>query len=144
MSHSSSQRDALNRAFQLAYFIHPDRDTAINVLISALEKLDVAVAAQDKRLYYTPSSSVKSNGSRYKVSFAEDQVLQALIFIVSEAYEIKKELGMHVSKLNHQDITVYFLKHLIQITIRRNSFYVALGISRFLHDYSTLETMDIY
>jgi hypothetical protein len=39
---------------------------------------------------------------------------------------------------------VHFIKHLVRITSRRNSFYVTLGLSRLLHNYSTSETMEIY
>ncbi len=39
---------------------------------------------------------------------------------------------------------IYFIKHLVRITVRRNSFYVTLGLSRLLHNYSTAETMEMY
>jgi hypothetical protein len=39
---------------------------------------------------------------------------------------------------------VYFIKHLVRITSRRNSFYVTLGLSRLLYNYTTPETMELY
>lgn len=39
---------------------------------------------------------------------------------------------------------VRFIKHLVRITAARNSFYVAVGLSRLLHSYTTAETMGIY
>ncbi|MDX6710661.1 MAG: hypothetical protein QOH96_1677, partial [Blastocatellia bacterium] len=39
-----------DRAFDLAYFINPDKQTAANVTSSAFLKLEVAAAAQNKRL----------------------------------------------------------------------------------------------
>ena len=39
---------------------------------------------------------------------------------------------------------VYFIKHLVRITTKRNSFYVTLGLSRLLYNYTTPETMELY
>src|SRR5262249_35503046 len=55
MESNSLMEESLARAFQLAYFIHGDRETALNIAAEALAKLEVAAAAQDKRLYYTPT-----------------------------------------------------------------------------------------
>ena len=33
---------------------------------------------------------------------------------------------------------------MVRITARRNSFYVTLGLSRLLYNYSTAETMELY
>ena len=41
-------------------------------------------------------------------------------------------------------MVIRYIKHLIFITCRRNSFYVTLGLSRLLYNYSTPETMAIY
>jgi hypothetical protein len=41
-------------------------------------------------------------------------------------------------------MVIRYIKHLVLITCRRNSFYVTLGLSRLLYDYSTPETMSIY
>src|SRR4029077_2836006 len=42
------------------------------------------------------------------------------------------------------DLVVFFIKHLVRITTKRNSFYVTLGLSRLLYNYSTTETMNLY
>jgi hypothetical protein len=39
---------------------------------------------------------------------------------------------------------MHYIKHLVYITGRRNSFFVALGLSRLLHNYSTAETAQIH
>jgi len=41
-------------------------------------------------------------------------------------------------------LVIHFVKHLTKKTIKRNSFYVTLGLSRLLHSYTTAETMEIY
>src|SRR6185436_7519463 len=138
----------INKAFRLACFINGNESTALKVLNSSLERLETAVAAQDKRLYYTPSARQASSrrgsaGSRYKVSLSESHLLQRLIYLSSEPYEILQERAGSPRSICEEDMIVHFLKHLVHITMKRNSFYVALGISRVLHDYTTSETIEI-
>src|SRR6185436_16053207 len=88
----------INKAFRLACFINGNESTALKVLNMSLERLETAVAAQDKRLYYTPLGKQipardGSNGSRYKVSLSESQLLQRLIYVTSEPFEIQQELS---------------------------------------------------
>src|SRR4030095_12272436 len=82
--------------------------------------------------------------SRYKVSFSESQLLQRLIYLTSEPFEIQQELSNSLVYIGEDDMIIHFVKHLVHITLKRNSFYVALGISRILHDYTTSETIEIY
>ena len=49
-----SEDDLLDAAFELAFFIHPDRPTALAICRDAMQKLEVAASAQVKRLYYRP------------------------------------------------------------------------------------------
>jgi hypothetical protein len=150
MVNNSVPQDAiLNKAFQLGYFIHGDKKTAMQVVLASLERLETAVAAQDRRLYYTPagkpsSQQGKQNGLRYKVSLSEAHLLQRLIYLMSEPFEIEKEGSVSAPHIGEEDMIIHYLKHLVQITVRRNSFYVALGISRLLYNYTTGETLDIY
>jgi hypothetical protein len=149
MYDSVPQDAILNKAFQLAYFIHGNKVTALKVVISSLERLETAVAAQDRRLYYTPSSTQASlrdrrNGFRYKVSLNESHLLQRLIYLMSEPFEIERELSDSAPCIEEEDMIIHYLKHLVHITVRRNSFYLTLGISRLLHNYTTGETLDIY
>jgi hypothetical protein len=41
-------------------------------------------------------------------------------------------------------LLIHFIKHLVRVTTRRNSFYVTLGLSRLLYNYTTAETMEVY
>ena len=141
--------DLLNNAFLLACFIQGDRKTAISIVARAMIKIEVATASQGKRLYYKPMGRSwpersKSEGFRNKVSFNELHLLQRLIYIESEPYEIQKELGNSSIAPAEKDLVIHFIKHLVRITIKRNSFYVTLGLSRLLYHYSTSETMEIY
>jgi Lipopolysaccharide-assembly len=140
MESNSLTEESLARAFQLAYFIHGDRETALNIAAEALAKLEVAAAAQDKRLYYTPTGrAARAERFRTKVSVGELHLLQRLVYVESEPYERHAEQSP-----DEEDMLIYFIKHLVRITVRRNSFYVTLGLSRLLHNYSTAETMEMY
>ncbi|MGH9753227.1 MAG: hypothetical protein ACREA2_10630, partial [Blastocatellia bacterium] len=145
MERNSLMEESLARAFQLAYFIHGDRETALNIAAEALAKLEVAVAAQDKRRYYTPTGrAAHAERFRTKVSVGELHLLQRLIYVESEPYERQAEQSPNGKFPDEEDMLIYFIKHLVRITVRRNSFYVTLGLSRLLHNYSTAETMDMY
>jgi len=74
-------------------------------------------------------------------------------YVESEPFERQKERavvarppGVYADgdPASEEDLLIYFIKHLVRITTKRNAFYVTLGVSRLLHSYSTLETMEIY
>jgi hypothetical protein len=148
----------LNKAYRLAYFLHQDKGIAIQIVAAATLKLNVAMAVQSKRLYYIPvgrfshGESRRTEGFRNKALFSDLHLLQRLVYGESEPYERQKELaaqagpGVHADgdTASEEDLLVYFVKHLVRITTKRNAFYVTLGVSRLLHSYSTLETMEIY
>jgi hypothetical protein len=154
-----STEEVLNKAYRLAYFLHQDKGMAIRIVAAATLKLNVAMAVQSKRLYYIPvgrfsrGESRRSNGIRNKALFSDLHLLQRLVYVESEPYERQKERaaqpappGVHAVgySATEEDLLVYFVKHLVRITTKRNAFYVTLGVSRLLHSYSTLETMEIY
>ncbi|HEU4507321.1 MAG TPA: hypothetical protein VFR78_03715 [Pyrinomonadaceae bacterium] len=147
--------DTLNKAYRLAYFLHQDKDIAIRIVVAATLKLNVAMAVQTKRLTYTPVGRVshgesrRSDGIRNKALFSDLHLLQRLIYGESEPYERQKEraatgVPTDGDPAREEDLLVYFIKHLVKITTKRNAFYVTLGVSRLLHNYSTVETMEIY
>ncbi|HEX2269028.1 MAG TPA: hypothetical protein VHH35_05820 [Pyrinomonadaceae bacterium] len=132
---------------------------AIRIVAAATLKLNVAMAVQSKRLYYVPvgrfsrGDSRRTDGIRNKALFSDLHLLQRLIYVESEPYERQKERAAQPAPpdvpavgnpASDEDLLVYFIKHLVRITTKRNAFYVTLGVSRLLHSYSTLETMEIY
>lgn len=132
----------LNKAFQLAYFIHGERETAKRIAVNAMNKLETASNAQFKRFYYTPTGrSENSRAARSRVSLNDLQLLQRLVLVESENFEKEKEKQEIVSEEN---LLKHFIKHLVRISLKRNSFYVTLGISRILHNYGTNDAMEIY
>ena len=129
------QDELLNQTFQLAYFIHQDRETAKRITAAALESLETVTLTQDKRLYYL--------GRRTKVSFTELHLLQQLVHEKSVPFEQERE-GNPARPLSEERLLVYFIKHLVWITVRRKSLYVVLGLGRLLYRYTTAETMELY
>ena len=136
--------ETINKAFQLAYFIHGERPVALSIAAEAAGKLEVASAAQHKRLYYVPAGRPLLRPARTKVTLSDLHLLQRLVYIASEPYEIQQERSPRRASLDEEDMIIRFVKHLVKITVRRNSFYVTLGISRLLYNYSTAEAVEIY
>ena len=134
--------DLISAAFQLAYFIHDNRATAMHIAISALRKLRVESTAQDRRAYYTPTGQSGYRATRTKVSLSDLHLLQRLVYIESEIYERIAEERQW--ELGQMEMIIRFIKHLVKITIKRNSFYVSLALSRVTHDYTTAEAIEIY
>jgi len=149
MSSLSRIDELVNRAFQLAYFIHRDKTRALRIATDALTKLEVACTAQDKRLYYNPTGrslgdEPRISKYRTKISMSELHLLERLVYAESEPYERHDEQSDGGNLLDEEDMIIRFIKHLVRIALKRNSFYVTLGLSRLLYNYSTTETMEIY
>ncbi|MGB7922687.1 MAG: hypothetical protein WCF57_05525 [Pyrinomonadaceae bacterium] len=141
--------EMLERGFLLAYFIHGDKESAIRIVVGAMNKLEVATAAQNKRHYYTPHGRsllhrTSNDTFRNKISFSKLHLFQRLIYVESEPYEAQKEQAHGPVTLSKDDMLVHYLKHLVRISLKRNSFYVTLSLNRLLYNYSTAETMEIY
>lgn len=142
-------KELINKAFSLSYFIHRDKKLAITIAAESVSKLEVAMLAQDKRLYYKPTGrstdgQITNTRFRTKVSMNELHLLQRLVYVVSEVYEQEQEKNPLSFYLNQADLTIRFIKHLIKITVKRNSFYLTLGLSRLLYSYTTSETILLY
>jgi hypothetical protein len=125
--------EKLRRAFQLAYFILRDIQAALAATREAVSALDVTLFRQDKRVHYLPSH-------RTKVSLGEWQMLQRLVYFASEPEERRQE----EHGVSEDALVAHYIKHLAYITGSRNSFFVALGLSRLLHNYTTAETARIH
>jgi hypothetical protein len=125
--------EKLSRAFQLAYYILREEQAAVIAAREAVSALDVTLVRQDKRVHYLSSH-------RTKVSLGELQMLQRLVYFASEPEERRQE----ERGVPEDSLVTHYIKHLVYITGRRNSFFVALGLSRLLHNYTTAETAQIH
>ncbi len=142
MRELGSVEELLNKAFELAYFILGDRPASIYVAMAAMDKLKTASTNQSRRLYYTPTGRSAYPAARTKVNLSELHLLQRLVYVESELFERLIE-GQRKS-VQQDDLIIRYIKHLIRITTKHNSFYVTLGVCRLLYNYSTGDTSDIY
>jgi hypothetical protein len=132
----------LNKAFELAYFILGDRSASIYVAMAAMDKLKTASTNQGRRLYYTPTGRSAYPAARTKVNLSDLHLLQRLVYIESELFE--RLIEGQRKTVQQDDLIIRYVKHLVRITTKHNSFYVTLGLCRLLYNYSTGDTSDIY
>lgn len=135
---SKSTDDLMEKGFQLAYFIFPDRATAVQILRNAMRKLKVQRSREKKRTYWR-DKNMKRKITRTVRN--DDDALQWLIYCESTHYEKQQELaGLQTER----DLVVRYIKHLVQITTAMSSFYVNVGLQRLLHNYNTSEAQQAY
>jgi hypothetical protein len=142
MREVGSVDELLNRAFELAYFILGDRPASIYVAMAAMDKLKTASSNQGRRLYYTPTGRSAYPAARTKVNLSELHLLQRLVYIESELFE--RLIEGQRQTVQQDDLIIRYIKHLVRITTKHNSFYVTLGLCRLLYNYSTGDTSEIY
>jgi hypothetical protein len=142
MRATSISNELLDSAFQLAYFILGDRAASIYVAMAAMDKVKAASTVQGRRLSYTPIGRPSFPAARSKIALSEVHLLQRLVYIEAELFETLLE-GEEQS-LQVEDLIIRYIKHLVRITTKHNSFYVTLGLCRLLYNYSTVETAEIY
>src|SRR5687768_85264 len=146
---SAADAKLFRRAFELAYFIHPYTNIALGVAESAMHKLEHSFGRQGRRAVYMPSGRRQGHETpprvvRTKVSLREEHLLQVLIYVESEPWESSSEQGVGSHHVTEEDMVIRFIKHLVEITVRRNSFYVTLGLGRLLYEYNTSQVRQMY
>lgn len=134
--------ELLNRAFELAYFILGDRPASIYVAMAAMDKLKTAATNQGRRHYYTPTGRSAYPAARTKVNLSELHLLQRLVYVESELFE--RLIEGQGKTVRQDDLIIRYIKHLVRVTTKHNSFYVTLGLCRLLYNYSTGDTSEIY
>lgn len=121
------------QAFRLAFFIHRDPEIASQIVIESMIKLNSAAIAQDRRFYYEPAGRSSNNmRTRNRVTLGESHLLQRIIFYESQIWEKQFEQTAGATSIDNRRLIVHYIKHLVSITLKRNSFYVALGMTRLL------------
>lgn len=130
--------DLLERAFQLAHFIVQDRAAAIEIVVGARKKLAAEQARERKRTYWR-NQPLKQKIRR--MTRDEQDVLQWLIYLESEKYEMREE---QEGSPGERSMGVRYIKSLVQMTLNMSCFYVAVGLYRILHHYSTPELQQAY
>lgn len=135
---AGDQQDILEKGFQLAYFIVPDREAALEALKGALNRLKVQCSSEQKRSYWR-DKHLKRRIT--KISRDDRDALQWLIFYESEKHEKRLE---QAGASSEQELVVRYVKSLVRMTTAMSSFYVNVGMRRLLQNYSTSEAQKIY
>jgi hypothetical protein len=91
-----------------------------------------------KRLYWRDKHAERPVR---RIARSDMDMLQWLIMFESEQYERAQERAGTSSLGN---MVVRYIKHLVQITTALSAFYVNVGVTRLLHNYSTSEAQRIY
>jgi hypothetical protein len=130
--------DLLEKGFQLAYFLFPDRAIAVQILRNAMSKLSAQRSREERRAYWR-DKHMKRKITR--VVRNDGDLLQWLIYCESDYYEKQQELA---GQQTERDMVIRYIKHLVQVTTAMSSFYVSVGLQRLLRDYSTSEAQQGY
>ena len=130
--------DILERGFQLAYFMFPNRPQAVLILSAAINKLKTQHGRESRRNYWR-DKYLKRGITR--ITREEGDTLQWLIFYESDHHE-KEQEASHQATV--QDMAVRYIKSLVRMTSAMSSFHVNIGLHRLLHNYSTTEVQQMY
>ena len=133
----SGQEDAVEKAFRLAYFIFPDRDTAVQILAGALNKLEIRRERETHRTYWRDKHLKRSIT---RISRESADILQWLILVESDPYEQKQE----EREATREDLVLRYTKFLVRLSTAMSSFHVAIAMQRLLRCYSNAETQRLY
>jgi hypothetical protein len=133
-------------AYELAYFIHLDKDTACFVAEDALDHLHMMLGKHET--LRTPSRLLggffkrreRRSSVRRTIKLNELQMLQWLVYHHSESWERETEKCDGLYSPIEEDMIVRYLKHLVFITLRPGSFYVNLAVGQFLHQFDLRQT----
>jgi hypothetical protein len=137
-------------AYELAYFIHVNKEIACFVAEDALDQLPVMLGKQET--YRKPSGLLagfwkggeRSRPIRRTLKLNERQMLQWLVYQHSEPWEREAERGEGLYLPTEEDMIVRYLKHLVSITLRLGSFYVSLAVGQLLHQFDRRQTRLFY
>jgi hypothetical protein len=137
-------------AYELAYFIHVNKETACFVAEDALDQLPTMLGKQGS--YRKPPGLLsgfwkggeRSRPVRRTLKLNEQQMLQWLVYQHSESWEREAERGEGLYLPTEEDMIVRYLKHLVFITLRLGSFYVSLALGQLLHQFDRRQTRLFY
>jgi hypothetical protein len=103
-SHSVGDQDFLELGFSLAYFIFPERTTALRIFTSALNKLKSKTGQEHKRAYWR-DKFLKRRITR--ITRDDEDTLQWLIYLASDSHEKAQEA---LSQADNEDMVVRYIK----------------------------------
>lgn len=141
----------MDKAFALAIFILGDPLLAEEAVLEALLALDTSDLSQVKQLKNPPRGrwGKSENGNKIRLPPARDhvrlqelQMLQKLVFIKTESFELHSEMS---AKLDSIFLVRRYVKHLLKEAWRRGtSFQFTTAISMVLWDYQDKIAQSIF
>jgi len=147
---NSKDQHHFDLAFELAYYIHANREVSFFVAEDALDELPLMLGNQEKhrkpseRLRGFWKGGERTRPLRQTMKLSERQMLQWLVYKHSESWERQTERGEGLYPPTEEDMIVRYLEHLVFITLRRGSFYVTLAVGQLLHQFDRRETRLFY
>src|SRR5579863_10705122 len=105
----SGDDDLWEKAFQLAFFIIPDRASAYQIAGRAIEKLGVQ-RSRERRRFYWRGRNAKLRIRR--ISRTDADALQWLVYLESEECEQEQEQNDQHTEI---DLVIRYVKHLVQL-----------------------------
>lgn len=136
MDHSQQLKDLFARGFELAWFIHPDRDQAWEIASSAHERFETVANSLEKPWKYTEPRH------HTKVRLTREQVYQKLILqhsVKLQAEELKCDTA-----LSEDTLLTYFYSTIASSLFHTNSFRANAVISRLLLRLSVEQARRLY
>jgi hypothetical protein len=146
----SKEQDYFVLAFELAFYIHVNKEVAFFVAEDAVDGLASTLGRQGKnrkpseRLRGYLKWGERTRPVRTTVRLSEAQMLQWLVYKQSEPWERETERGEGLYLPTEEDLIVRYVAHLVFLTLRRGSFYVTLAVGAMLHQFSRRETRLFY
>ncbi len=137
-------------AFELAYCIHINKEVAFFVAEDALDELPLMLGNQQKNRETSRllsgfwKAGERTRPIRQTIKLNERQMLQWLVYKQSQAWERQTERGEGLYMPTEEDMIVRYLEHLVFLTLRHGSFYVALAVGPLLYQFDRRETRLLY
>jgi hypothetical protein len=146
----SNERHDFGRAFELAYFIHANKEIAFFVAEDALDGLAWTICHQEKnrkpseRLQGFLKWGERSRPIRKTIRLNKQQTLQWLVYKQSEPWERATEQGEGLYLPSEEDMIVRYVEHMVFLAVRYGSFYVTLAVGSLLHQFNRRTTRMFY
>jgi hypothetical protein len=144
------EKELFGLAFELAFFIHANKEIAFFIAEDAVEDLTSVLTYQKKnrapadRLRGFWKWGERTRPIRKTLILDEYQMLQWLVYKHSEKWERQTEDENAFYAPSEEDLIVRYIEHLVFLTARRGSFYVTLAVCSLLHQLDRRETRLFY
>ena len=148
-------KQQIDRALELASFIHANQGIALRIVEDAWCDLDAYLGQQERsrkvykrRLGFRKwdldkDRRVPSRPVYTKIKLSQAQTLQWLVYDKSESRERDTEIVDSYAPPTQEDMIVRYIKHLVFITMK-NSFHVTVGVGQLLYRYGKREIRLMY